>query len=97
MAPPAAAPRLIEVVGASVSCGYGNLGTAPCGFTFPTESAFDAYESVAARAVGAELSVVAISGRGVYRNSDGSLTDTMPQIYDRILATSPTPCRGIFG
>ena len=91
LAPPAAAPRLIEVVGASVSCGYGNLGTAPCGFTFPTESAFDAYESVAARAVGAELSVVAISGRGVYRNSDGTLTDTMPQIYDRIFAASPTP------
>jgi hypothetical protein len=91
VAPPAAASRLIEVVGASVSCGYGNLGTAPCGFTFPTESAFDAYESVAARAVGAELSVVAISGRGVYRNSDGTLTDTMPQLYDRIFATSPAP------
>jgi lysophospholipase L1-like esterase len=91
LAPPAAAPRLIEVVGASVSCGYGNLGAAPCGFTFPTESAFDAYESVAARAVGAELSVVAISGRGVYRNSDGTLADTMPQIYERIFATSPDP------
>ena len=89
--PPTAAPRLIEVVGASVSCGYGNLGTAPCGFTFPTESAFDAYESVAARAVGAELSVVAISGRGVYRNSDGSMTDTMPQIYERIFAATAKP------
>ena len=89
--PPAAAPRLIEVVGASVSCGYGNLGTAPCGFTFPTESAFDAYESVAARAVGAELSVVAISGRGVYRNSDGSMTDTMPQIYERTFASTAKP------
>ncbi len=89
--PPAAAPRLIEVVGASVSCGYGNLGTAPCGFTFPTESAFDAYESVAARAVGAELSVVAISGRGVYRNSDGTMTDTMPQIYGRIFASTARP------
>lgn len=89
--PPAAAPRLIEVVGASVSCGYGNLGTAPCGFTFPTESAWDAYESVAARAVGAELSVVAISGRGVYRNSDGTMTDTMPQIYERIFATTAKP------
>lgn len=89
--PPAAASRLIEVVGASVSCGYGNLGTAPCGFTFPTESAFDAYESVAARAVGAELSVVAISGRGVYRNSDGMVTGTMPQIYERIFATTAKP------
>jgi hypothetical protein len=89
--PPASAAHLIEVVGASVSCGYGNLGTALCGFTFPTESSYDAYESVAARDVGAELSVVAISGRGVYRNSDGSLTDTMPQLYDRIFAAAPEP------
>ena len=84
----AAAPppgRLIGVVGASVSCGYGDLGTSPCSFSLPTESHWDAYESVAARAVGAELEVVAISGRGMYRNSDGSMTDTMPMLYDRTL------------
>jgi lysophospholipase L1-like esterase len=89
--PPPPTGRLIEVVGASVSCGYGNLGASPCGFSFATESAFDAYEAVAARAVGAELNVIAISGRGVYRNSDGSLTGTMPLLYDRILATAATP------
>lgn len=35
--------------------------------------------------------MVAISGRGVYRNSDGTTTDTMPLLLDRILATSATP------
>jgi lysophospholipase L1-like esterase len=89
--PPAPTGRLIEVVGASVSCGYGNLGASPCGFSYASQSAFDAYESVAARAVGAELSVVAISGRGVYRNSDGSLSGTMPLLYDRVVATAATP------
>jgi hypothetical protein len=83
--PPPAPGRLIGVVGASVSCGYGDLGTSPCSFSFPTESHWDAYESVAARAVGAELEVVAISGRGMYRNSDGTTTDTMPMLYDRTL------------
>ena len=91
VAPPAASGRLIEVVGASVSCGYGDLGTSPCAFSFATESHFDAYESVAARAVNADLSVVAISGRGMYRNADGTTDGTMPKLYSQILAGAATP------
>jgi lysophospholipase L1-like esterase len=91
VAPPPASGRLIEIVGASVSCGYGDLGTDPCGFTFATESHFDTYESVAARAVNADLSVVAISGRGIFRNFDGTTDGTMPKLYDRILVGSAVP------
>jgi len=91
MDPPPPVGRLIEVVGASVSCGYGDLGTSPCGFSYATESHYDAYESVAARALGAELEVVAISGRGMYRNSDGTTANTMPMLYTRALAGSATP------
>jgi lysophospholipase L1-like esterase len=79
------------VVGASVSCGYGDLGTSPCSFSFATESHWDAYESVAARALGAEVSAVAISGHGMYRNADGTTAGTMPKLFDRILAGSATP------
>jgi hypothetical protein len=86
--PPPAPSRLIEVFGASVSCGYGDLGTSPCGFSFATESAFDTYAAIAARTLGAELSVVAISGRGVYRNADGTSEGTIPQLYDRVVATT---------
>jgi len=89
--PPAAPARLIEVVGASVSCGFGDLGASPCTFTFGTESHWDTYESVAARALGAEVSTVAISGRGVYRNADGTTDGTMPKLFDRILAGSAAP------
>jgi lysophospholipase L1-like esterase len=89
--PPAPPARLIEVVGASVSCGYGDLGTSPCTFTFGTESHWDTYESVAARALEAEVSTVAISGRGVYRNADGTTAGTMPKLFDRILAGSAAP------
>jgi lysophospholipase L1-like esterase len=89
--PPAAPARLIEVVGASVSCGYGDLGTSPCAFSFGTESHWDTYESVAGRALGAEVSTVAISGRGAYRNADGTTAGTMPKLFDRILAGSAAP------
>jgi hypothetical protein len=83
--------RLIEVVGASVSAGYGNLGASPCKFSFATESHWDSYDAQVARALGAELNVLAISGRGVYRNGDGSTDGTMPSLYDRILPDSATP------
>jgi hypothetical protein len=89
--PPAAPARLIEVVGASVSCGYGDLGTSPCGFTFATESHWDAYEAVAGRALAADVSTVAISGRGMYRNFDGTTDGTMPRLFDRISAGSVAP------
>jgi lysophospholipase L1-like esterase len=89
--PPRARARQIEVFGASVTCGYGDLGTAPCGFSNATESHFDTYAAVAARALNADLTVVAISGRGVIRNSDGSTAGTIPSLFDRVLPASATP------
>jgi lysophospholipase L1-like esterase len=90
--PPTAPDRLIEIVGNSISCGYGDLGTsATCSFSLATESHWDSYEAVAARALDAELSTIAVSGRGVYRNNDGSMTDTMPDHYERALTNDATP------
>ena len=63
MAPPPGPGRLIEVVGDSISAGYGTLGTLNDADCFPTESHWDTYESVAARAVGAEVSTIAASGQ----------------------------------
>jgi lysophospholipase L1-like esterase len=89
--PPPAPTRLIEAVGASVTCGYGNLGTSPCSFTIETESHWDTYAAIAARALGADLDAVSISGRGVLRNSDGTTDGTMPKLYDRIFPDRATP------
>jgi lysophospholipase L1-like esterase len=89
--PPPAPSRLIEAIGASVTCGYGNLGTDPCSFSIDTESHWDTYAAIAARALGADLNVVAISGRGVMRNSDGSTEGTMPKLFDRILPDMAAP------
>jgi lysophospholipase L1-like esterase len=90
LAPPPAPQRLIEVVGDSISCGYGILGAIDddC---YDTESHWDAYPSVMARALGAEVSTIAGSGRGVVRNYPGDSIDTMPQIYERVLATQAAP------
>lgn len=70
------------VIGDSLSAGFGVLGTNPnCAFTPATESAVLAYGPVAADALGAEVQVIAWSGRGVQRNADNSNTRTMPDIF----------------
>jgi len=55
------------------------------GECFTTESHWDTYESIAARALGAEVSTIAASGRGIIRNYGGDTGDTMPKIYERTI------------
>ena len=91
MDPPAGASRLIEVIGDSISCGYGNLGKLADTECFTTESHWDTYAAVAARALNAELSTVAASGRGVIRNYGGDTGGTMPKVYAQALSNVATP------
>jgi lysophospholipase L1-like esterase len=89
--PPAGPARLIEVVGDSITCGYGTLGAVADTDCFPTESVWDAWGSVAARMLGAEVSTVCASGRGVVQNYDGTTIGTVPLLYPLTLANSETP------
>ena len=91
MDPPPGANRLIEVIGDSITCGYGDLGALADADCYPTESHWDTYEAVAGRALGAEVSTVAASGRGVIRNYGGDTAGTMPMLYPRIVANAATP------
>src|SRR5665213_2251085 len=91
MDPPAGPARLIEVIGDSITCGYGDLGMLSDSDCYPTESSWDAYGSVAARALGAEVSTIAASGRGVVRNYGGDTTGTMPLLYPLTLANDGAP------
>jgi len=91
MTPPAAPARLIEIIGDSISCGYGTLGTLADSDCFPTESHWDTYGAVAARALGAEVNTIAISGQGAYRNYGGDMTNTLPMVYTRALTNDATP------
>jgi len=84
--PPNAPRGLIEIVGDSISAGYGNLGPdRNCPFTYDTESHYDTYGAVAARSLGVDLHTIAISGHGVTRNYDGATTDLLPDVYNRTL------------
>jgi len=85
MDPPAGPDRLIEVIGDSITCGYGDLGTLADSDCYPTESHWDTYEAIAGRALGAEVSTIAASGRGIIRNYGGDTSGTMPMLYDRTI------------
>jgi len=91
MAPPTAPARFIEIIGDSITCGYGTLGAVSDSECFSTESHWDSYGAVMARALGADLSTIAVSGQGAYRNYGGDMTNTLPMIYTRALTNDATP------
>jgi lysophospholipase L1-like esterase len=91
---PAPSGRLIEIVGDSISAGYGNLGKEvhppwdnACGFSLDTESAYQAYSSMLGRTLGAEVSVIARSGWGMYRDGNGDKNGVLRTVYANILGT----------
>jgi lysophospholipase L1-like esterase len=88
--PPRERRLRIEVVGDSITCGYGVLGAdAQCGFTYATERASEAYAARLGRALDADVTTVCWSGRGIVRNYDGSTTGTMPELFERTLPADP--------
>ncbi len=91
---PAASGRLIEVVGDSISAGYGNLGSEPhpnwvatpaCHWTAENSSWYATYATVAGHSLNAEVSTIARSGWGMYRDLDGNTTGVLSSVYDNAL------------
>jgi hypothetical protein len=106
---PGAAPpfagRLIEIIGDSISAGFGNLGVEQhpngaqdpnggCSFETKTESAYLAYGHVAARAVDADASVLAGSGWGLYSDYGGDTQHVMPALFSNTLGEQSAPAWG---
>jgi hypothetical protein len=100
--PPPASDRLIEIDGDSISAGYGNLGmeqhpnsgadpNGGCTYSTETQSAYMTYGAIAARTLGAEASIIAISGIGVYRDNLNSMTNVLPMAYSDTLGYQPMP------
>jgi lysophospholipase L1-like esterase len=93
--PPAAPGRLIEIIGDSISCGYGDLcSSAGSGYKTSQQSAYDSWGAVAARSLGADVSIVARSGIGIYRDNTGSKTNTMPNVYGQTHYSPAAPAWG---
>ncbi|KAF2764153.1 hypothetical protein EJ03DRAFT_321736 [Teratosphaeria nubilosa] len=85
---PLAAPRplmvdrRIEIIGDSISCGYGVLGVnSDCHFSPATQNAAQAYGYLVAQQLQAEVHDNCWSGKGVYRNIDNSSTNTMLDLW----------------
>jgi hypothetical protein len=93
LAPPAAPERRIEIIGDSISAGYGNEGAnRSCPFSADTENHYLTYGAIAARNVDAELVTVAWSGKGVvcnYGDDPTSCSSPMPLYYVRTLPNRP--------
>ena len=82
---PSRPTRRLEVIGDSISCGYGNEAKDQHEkFTAATENAYLSYGAVAARAVGAEYACLAWSGRTMWPKN------TMGEIYDLALPLDPS-------
>lgn len=82
--------RRLEVIGDSISAGYGVLGEGPeCPFDAATESHPHTYGALAARALDADLHTEAWSGVGLVHDYDGDATVVMPRYYGLILPTEP--------
>jgi lysophospholipase L1-like esterase len=84
--PPAA--RRIEMIGDSITAGYGVLGAdSSCSFSPETEDESLAWGALAAKELDAVHTAIAWSGIGLVQNYEGETTDEMPDRYARALAT----------
>jgi len=99
---PPASGRLIEIIGDSISAGYGDLGVEQhpnygpdpdggCRFSTQTESAYATYGALTARALNADVSIVAVSGWGIYRDNGNSTANVLPNVYGYTLGLATTP------
>ncbi len=84
--PPPMVGRRIEVLGDSITCGYGNEGADQhCNFSADTENHYWTYAAIAARALDAELSAIAWSGKGVVFNYGDDKTEPLPSLFRRTI------------
>jgi lysophospholipase L1-like esterase len=79
-----AARRRIEIIGDSITCGYGNEGKDEKErFSPNTENGYLTYGAITARELGADYICVAWSGKKMWPD------DTIPELYDLTLPQDP--------
>lgn len=82
--PPPARLHRLELIGDSISTGYGNEGAdSSCSFEARTQNHWLTYGAIAARNLAAELVTVAWSGKGVIYNYDEDKNQPLPELYAR--------------
>ncbi len=89
--PSAPSTKRIEIVGDSITTGFGNESVnGACANQLASQNYDAAFGAVAARTLGADLITIAWTGKGMYRNSGGDTTNTMPILYGRTLPDQTT-------
>jgi lysophospholipase L1-like esterase len=84
--PPPAAERRLELIGDSITCGYGDEGSnESCPFEAATENHWLTYGAISARDLDAELVTLAWSGKGIIYNYGDDKNEPMPVLYPRAL------------
>jgi len=78
--PPPRSDKRLLVIGDSISCGFGNEAEKPEGNPPAKQNGYMTYGAIAARKFGAEIQIIAWSGRKLFPNN------TMAEVYDRMLA-----------
>jgi lysophospholipase L1-like esterase len=79
--------RKLELIGDSITCGYGDLGSSKdCGYAPETSNENVAWGALAARELGAVHTSIAYSGRAVFKNRDpGDRDELMDIVWLRTL------------
>ena len=86
--PPVAPPHRIEMIGDSITAGFcDETMNTQAQFTPATENEYLAYGPLTARALDADIHVVAWQGKGLYRNLGGTTTETVPILWERTIPT----------
>jgi hypothetical protein len=86
--------KLIEFIGNSITCGYGNEGPLGGKFSDSTENHFLTYAAITSRTFEARHLAVCRSGIGIYRNWAGPQAvnpDCMPIVYKQIFINQTKP------
>lgn len=85
--PPPRPTRRIEFIGDSITAGFGNeAARSEDNFAPETENNALTYAALTAEALDAEYSCIAISGRGLARNYNGTTSGVMPRQFPLALA-----------
>lgn len=82
--------RQILVIGDSIASGYGVEGENQwCHFTQATQNAGLAWPALLAKTFGADMQLLAVDGRGLYRNFEGD-APTMATLMERVVPSEET-------
>lgn len=92
--------KKIEFIGDSWITGYGNLGQYTTGdlsmehggdYLAKNSDNYYTWGPLTANALGTQYHITATSGKGLYRNNNGTTTSTIPKTYDNTLQDFSTP------